>query len=93
MQSLAEKFSALLAQLPLLAKPVQAKHKIKLCKHSALVDGCSLLILLAQLPPLAKPVQAQASQAQNKTVQAQRAGGWVFVAAGHCWSLLKRKEI
>jgi hypothetical protein len=78
---------------PNLCKYKQAKHKIKLCKHSTLVDGCSLLILLAQLPPLAKPVQAQASHAQNKTVQAQRAGGWVFVAAGHRWSLLKRREI
>ena len=36
-------------------------------------------IRLAQLPPLAKPVQAQASQSQ-KNVQAQLAGGWVFVA-------------
>ena len=30
---------------PNLCKHKQAKHKIKLCKHSALVDGCSLLLV------------------------------------------------
>jgi len=81
MQRCAEKSSALLAYLASAVgqtKHKQAKHKKQLCKDSTLVDGCSLLILLA-IPLLAKPVQAQQAK-HKKTVQAQRAGGWVFVA-------------